>query len=126
MKSEFSPTWNSSSKPKKQRKYCQNAPLHLKRKLLGAHLSPELRTKHAKRSLVVRKGDKVKVMRGEFTGHIGNVDRVDTGKSRVYIRGVEKSKKDGTKIFVGIHPSKLMILEIKLQDKKRVQSMKRK
>lgn len=122
---KFSSTWKSSVQPRKQRKYRYNAPLHTKHKLLGAHLSEELRKKYSKRSVAVKKDDKVKVMRGQFKGIIGKIDRVDLKRSRVYVRGVEVTKKDGTKAFYPIHPSNLMILELNLGDKRRTEILKR-
>ena len=55
MKSQFSKSWKSSKQPRKQRKYIAKAPLHIKRKLMGVNLSKELRKKHGKRNIVVRK-----------------------------------------------------------------------
>jgi large subunit ribosomal protein L24 len=126
MKALFSKSWISSKQPRKQRKYRANAPLHLKRKFMGAHLSKELKEKHGKRSAAVRKDDKVKVMRGQFKGLVGKVERVDVKRCRVYIRGVELTKKDGTKSFRPIHPSNLLITELSLSDKKRAEALKRK
>lgn len=123
---EFSSSWKSSKQPRKQRKYRQKAPLHIKHRLLGSHLSVELKKKHNKRSLAVKKEDKVKVMRGQFKGHLGKVDRVDLKNTLVYIRGVDITKKDGTKSFYPIHPSNLMIVELSTGDKKRLEALKRK
>ena len=126
MKPKFSSSWRASKQPRKQRKYRANAPLHVKHKLMGAHISAELRKKYNKRAIAVRKEDKVKVMRGQFRGHVGKVDKVDVKREKVYVRGVEITKKDGTKAFLPIHPSNLMILELDLKDKKRVEVLKRK
>ena len=86
--------------------------------MLGSSLSKELREKLKRRTLRVRKGDKVKVMRGQFKGKMGSVDRVNTEKQRAYITGIERSKKDGSKAMISIHTSNLMIQEI-TTDKKR-------
>ncbi len=126
MEKKFSRTWKCSKQPRKQRKYRANAPLHIKHKLMGIHLSGELRKKHNKRAVVVRKEDKVKIMRGQFKGHVGKVDRVNVKREKVYVRGVEITKKDGTKAFLPIHPSNLMIVELDLKDKKRVATLNRK
>jgi large subunit ribosomal protein L24 len=115
----WSPTWISSKKPTKQRKYVKNAPLHVRSALLGSHLSKELAKKLNTRSLRVRKGDKVTVMRGQHKGKSGTVDSVDVQKARIYITGVEVSKRDGSKSMYPIHPSKLMIKEI-ATDKRRL------
>jgi large subunit ribosomal protein L24 len=115
----WSPNWISSKKPTKQRKYIKNAPLHLRSALLCSHLSKELAKKLNTRSLRVRKGDKVTVMRGQHKGKSGTVDSVDTQKARIYITGVDVPKKDGSKSMYPIHPSKLLIKEI-ATDKRRL------
>ena len=122
----FSIGWGSSKNPKKQRKYRYNAPLHIKRKLTNAHLSKELRVKYKRRSLGLKKGDKVKVMRGGFKGHVGKVDRVDLKKSRIFLEGIEIIKKDGTKTTRPIAPSNLLITELNLDDKMRKKILERK
>lgn len=122
----FTKTWNKSKKPRKQRKFVRNAPLNIKQKLLSANLSKDLRLTHKKRSLNLRSGDKVKVMRGQFKGKIGTVDRVSLKHSRVYVVGVEVAKKEGGKSLYPLHPSNLSIIELKLEDKKRKKSLERK
>jgi large subunit ribosomal protein L24 len=126
MKSFFSKSWKSSKQPRKQVKYAANAPLHIKHKMLSSHLSTDLRKKHHKRSLPVRKGDKVKIMTGQFRGKEGKVSKVMTKRSRVYVEGIELIKKDGTKVFYPIHPSNLVITELNLDDKFRREILERK
>jgi len=38
---------------------------------------------------------------------------------RVFVSGVERSKKDGTKALLPLHPSNLIITELSLDDKLR-------
>ena len=120
MKKKFSREWIRSKQPRKQRKYNYNAPLHIKGKFMAAHLSKDLMKKYNRRSIRLRKGDKVIVLRGQFKKKKGNVERVDLKKSKVYISGVEMIKKDGTKVFYPIHPSNLVVTELNLDDKKRI------
>lgn len=108
-------------KPRKQRKYLFNAPFHIKRRMLNALLSDGLKKKYGMRSLEVRKGDKVKIMRGEFKKNEGVVERVDVKYSKVFVQNISRQKRDGTKIAVSIHPSKLMIVEVK-EEKNRVKA----
>lgn len=126
MKKKFSKKWKSSKQPRKQRKYRAKAPLHIRHKLMAAHLSKELRTKYKKRSFPVRKGDKVKVLRGNFKGTIGEIERVDMKNYKIYIKGVEKKKKEGQKIQYPVNPSNVMILILNLDDKKRAKALERK
>lgn len=123
---EWSSQWKSSKKPKKQRKYRDNAPLHKKQKLMGCHLSKELRKKHNVRAVQLRKGDKVRIMRGSFRGKTGKVDDVNLKKLKATITGIEVSKKDGSKVKPYIHPSNMMIIELDLSDKRREEKIKSK
>jgi large subunit ribosomal protein L24 len=120
----WSSAWKSSKNPKKQRKYVRTAPKHVKSKQSGSHLSSDLRKKHGKRSMRVRKGDKVKVLVGTFKGKTGKVERIDTRKQRVFVTGIELLKKDGSKTMYPIKPSNLMIQELDLSDKKRIKRKK--
>lgn len=119
MKSAFATTWKRSAQPRKQRKYVHNAPAHVKGKFLSAHLDKPLREKYGKRSLRVRKGDKVKILRGNHKGKEGAVERIDAKRTLVYVTKVEHAKTDGTKAAVALHPSSLLITEPVLEDKKR-------
>ena len=123
---QYSPTWKSSSKIRKQRKYRKKAPLHVKQKLTHAHLSKDLKAKFKKRSIAVRKGDKVKIMVGSFRKTEGKVDSVSLKDQRVYVMGVGITKKDGSKKLIGLHPSNLLITELNMDDKLRQKILERK
>ena len=122
----FSVDWKSSSDTSKQRKYRLNAPLHLKRDFVASHLAPELRGKYSTRSLSLREGDTVKVMKGEFAGLSGKVNRVELKKGTVYVDGAERIRKDGTKSFFPLRPSSLLLIDLNVEDKRRVASLARK
>ncbi|MFH0977964.1 MAG: 50S ribosomal protein L24 [Candidatus Woesearchaeota archaeon] len=124
MKKKYSSSWKGSSKARKQRKYRFNAPLHIKQKFMSSHLSKELRAKHKLRSVQLRKGDKVKIARGQFKNKTGKVDRIDLKSERVYISSIEIIKKDGSKVLYPLHPSNLVIQELNLDDKKRKEKLK--
>jgi large subunit ribosomal protein L24 len=126
MKKAFNKNWNRSVQPRKQKKFRFNAPKHIKSTFIASHLSKELKQKYNKRSVRVKKGDRVKVQRGQFKGKNGKIDRIDVKKERIYVAGIELQKKDGSKSFYGIHPSNLIVQELNLEDKKRVESLKRK
>ena len=123
---EFSKAWKSSKNPGKQRKYRIKSPLHIKRKLLSVHLSKELRKRYGKRNIVLRKGDKVKVLSGQFKKYENKVEIINITKSRIFVNGIEVTKKDGSKKQVAIHPSNLMITELNLDDKLRMKILERK
>jgi large subunit ribosomal protein L24 len=112
--------------PRKQRKRLYNAPAHLRHKLMSAPLAPELISSKGAKTLPVRKGDTVRVVRGDHTGFEGKVNRVDLKRYRIFIEGLTREKVDGTNIFVSLHPSKVMIKSLKLDDKWRKAVVERK
>ncbi len=122
MKSQFSRSWVSSTQPRKQRKYRYNLMLHLRHKLVSAHLSKELHKQYGLRSIIARVGDKVKVMRGQFKKIVGKIEKIDTKKAKAYVTGVELIKKDGSKAKYPVHASNLLLLELNLDDKKRLKN----
>jgi len=115
-----------SKKLSKQRKALYQAPLHRKHKLLSAHLSKELRKQWNKRTLPIRKGDEVKVMRGKFKGSTGKISRTDLKKLKVYIENIKRKKVSGEEVFVPIHPSNLLIISPIMDDPKRKKVIDRK
>src|SRR3989338_7207365 len=126
MKTLWNKNWKSSKQPRKQRKYVFNAPLHILKKLMSARLTKELKTKYGKKNVGVRKDDKVKIMSGQFKGKSGKVIEVDLKHRKVYVYGINIIKKDGNKVRVALHPSKLMIMELNMEDKMRKKLMDRK
>lgn len=114
------------TKPSKQRKMVFKAPDHIRYKLFAAPLSPELRTSHGVKTLPVRSGDTVRIMRGDHKGFEGKITRIDREKYRIYVEGLTREKVDGTTIFVPIHPSKVMITRLNLDDKWRKKILERK
>lgn len=105
------------TKPTKQRKRLFQAPAHIRHKLLASHLSPELRGSHIVKSFPVRTGDTVRVMRGDHKGFEGKISRVDLKSYRIYVEGLTREKVDGTTIFVPVHPSKVIVTHLNLDDK---------
>lgn len=126
MKKQFSNAWVGSRQPRKQRKYLANAPLHIRHKFMSANLTKELRKKYGKRNFPVRKGDNIRIMKGEFKGKSGKLENIDLKYLRVTVGGIHRTKKDGTKINVYFHPSNLQIKELNLDDKKRIEAINRK
>ena len=116
---KYAKSWKSSRKKKKQVVYRALAPSHLRRKMLSSHLSKELRQKYKRRSIALRKDDTVKVMTGEFKKKQGKVIRIDAKRYKVYVEGIQTTKKEGTKINVPFDPSNLQVISLNLDDKKR-------
>lgn len=122
---KFTKKWISSKLPKKQRKYRYNADIKTRKIMMSSNLSKPLREKYSRRSFPIRKGDVAKVMIGEFKGKTGKVEIVNTKKMKVSIEGLQIAKKDGTKINVYFQPSNIQIQELNMEDKKRIESIKK-
>jgi len=112
------------TKPSKQRKLLYQSPAHRLRKLLTAPLSDDLRKSQGRRSYPVRKGDTVKILRGDFAGIEGKITEVDTNKQRLFVEGVQREKVAGTSANVSVHSSKVIITKLNLDDKWRSDSLK--
>lgn len=126
MKTSFSNKWKSSKQPRKQRKFVANAPLHIKHKFVSANLSKELREKYKKRNTPLRKGDLVKIKRGQYKNKTGKISRVDLKETKVFVEGIEQIRREGRKSEIPIHPSNLVIQELNIDDKKRKIALERK
>ena len=118
MKNKFSTKWKASSQPRKQRKYLANAQLHLRKKFVNVNLSKDLRKKQNKRNIQIKKGDKIKIMRGEFSGEVGKVLEVNLKKSLIVVEGIQAKKRDGSKVNIKLQPSNLQIIELSERLKK--------
>ncbi len=109
-----------SSQPRKQRKFRYQAPLNIRHKFMGAMLSSELREKHGVKSLSVRAGDTVKILRGDHKGTEGKVTAVDLKKITIDVDGVTVAKADGTEVPRPVPPSNVMITKLELKDERRL------
>jgi large subunit ribosomal protein L24 len=89
---------------------------HKRDKLLGANLSENLRKQHNKRSMRVIKGDTVRILRGEYVGVEGKVEKVNTERSTLSIEGVQREKIRGGKVKVQIHASNVQIISVNTDD----------
>ena len=116
-----------SKKAAKQRKFRYNAPNHIRRKMISSRVDDHLRYPDGNfstiprypRSMPVRKGDKVKILRGRHTGHEGKITRVNLKKLKIEIEGAVYPKADGTSIPRPIDPSNVVITHLDMSDKKR-------
>jgi len=115
-----------TTKPRKQRKRLHQDPLHKRYKRFSASLSPELKKSHNVNLIPVRTGDTVRIMRGDRKGFEGKVSQVDRTKYRIFVEGVTREKVDGTTALIPIHPSKVMITRLNLDDKWRRGILERK
>ena len=101
------------SRRKARRAHFQ-APSHVRRVLMSAPLSKELRAKYNVRAMPVRKDDEVIVKRGTFKGREGKVTACYRLKWVIHIDKVNREKANGSTVAVGIHPSNVEISKLKL------------
>jgi len=115
-----------TTKPTKQRKRLYQAPVTERYRRFSAPLASKLKESHDTNSVPVRKGDTVMIMRGDRKGSEGKVTQIDRKNYRIFVEGVNREKVDGTSISVPIHPSKVMITRLNLDDKWRKKILERK
>merc|ERR1712168_556877 len=111
-----------TSSRRKNRKRHFNAPSHIRRKLMSSPLSKELRQKYNVRSIPIRKDDEVQVTRGHYKGQqVGKVVQVYRKKFCIYIERIQREKANGASVYVGIHPSKVCVVKLKMdKDRKKI------
>merc|ERR1712001_188397 len=117
-----------SSSRRKSRKAHFAAPSSVRRKLMSAPLSKELRQKYSVRSMPVRKDDEVVVTRGPFkSAQAGKVTSVYRKKWVLHIERIQREKVNGAAVNVGIHASKVEIVRLKMdKDRKKILDRKNK
>jgi len=98
--------------------------MHVRHRFMSAPLSPELKKKHALRSMPVRKGDHVRITKGDFKKIEGDVTKVNTKRRLVYVSGVTLSKADGTQVQRPVRPANIMLLTL-VEDKERTKILER-
>lgn len=114
-----------SSSRRKSRKAHFTAPSSVRRKIMSSSLTKDLRAKYNTRSLPIRKDDEVRIVRGKYKGREGKVTQVYRKKWVVHVDRVQRDKSNGASAPIGIHPSKVVITQIKL-DKDRRDILERK
>ena len=80
-------------------------------------LSTELREKYGRRAARPRKGDSVRIARGEFLGVEGKVTKVFPQDGRLNVEGVAREKQKGGTAPVPIESSNVIITSLDLGDK---------
>ncbi len=109
----------SSKAARKQRKQIYKSPLHANKRRLKCRLDEFLQEEYGLRSLVIKKGDLVRVMRGQFRDTEGKVIGVSYSKMRVYIESATTTKADGKEVNIPLHPSNLLLVKLEIDDKRK-------
>merc|ERR1711879_108519 len=114
-----------ASSRRKSRKAHFSAPSRVRRVIMSAPLSKELREKHGVRSIPVRKDDEVMVVRGSNKGREGKISSVYRLKYCLHVNGIVREKSNGQSVPIPIAASKVVVTKLKL-DKDREQILERK
>jgi large subunit ribosomal protein L24 len=100
-------------------------PKHQRDKMAGAVLEKALRKQYGRKNVRVIKGDSIRVIRGEYKGVEGKVEKVDTEHATFHIEGIQREKIRGGQVKVPIHSSKVMVIALNLDDKYRSNKLQR-
>jgi large subunit ribosomal protein L26e len=103
-----------SSSRRKSRKAHFSAPSSIRRNIMSAPLSKELREKYNVRSMPIRKDDEVTIVRGLNKDKEGKVTSVYRLKYVIHIERVTRDKASGQSVPLGIHPSNVVITKLKI------------
>jgi large subunit ribosomal protein L26e len=98
-----------ASKRRTQRKLQLGAPSSVKRKLMSSHLNKSLRDQYKIRSLPIKRGDEVKILKGKGKGKTGKVVQVYRKRNVIYVDKVQRDKQNGQTVFLPIKPSYCLI-----------------
>ena len=109
-----------SKKPSKERKHQYNMPMHMAAKAVAGHLDEKLAKELGKRSIGVRKGDTVKIMRGEFAKREGKITEVNRKSRKIFIEKMVKKKSNGQERQVPIDASNILVIDLDKTDRKRI------
>jgi large subunit ribosomal protein L24 len=93
--------------------------------MVASTLNDSLRQRYKTRNTRVIKGDSVRVMRGEYSGIEGKVEKVNTARATLSIEGIQREKIRGGNVKVQIHASNVMITTLNLDDKYRQTKLER-
>ena len=105
-----------SKQPKKQRKALFTYQNHQRSKLLSTRVADFVREEYGIRTLPLRVGDGVKVVKGEFKNFEGEVLEI-TKNQRAKIKEATFDKADGTQFHPAIHISNLVITKFAKEKK---------
>jgi len=104
----------TSSSRRKQRKAHFQAASNDRRKIMGTHLSKDLKQKYDVQSMAIRRDDEVKVMSGSLKGHIGKVIQVYRNKWCIFVDKLTKVKSNGANVQIPIDPSNCVVTKLKV------------
>ena len=115
-----------TKKPSKQRRKIALATEKEIIRMMKVRLSEKLREKYGTRSVSVRKGDSVKILRGDFAGIEGKIVETDRHNQKVTVEGVTKEKVSGEQMRVPVHVSNVEMTTMDTGDRWRSDKFEKK
>ena len=133
-----------SKKAGKQRLASRDAPIHVRRKRMRSRLITEDQQLMHIRSVTVREGDEVEVLRGDFShpnsakadsrgkrlgqsrgrsGVAAKVGSIDTKSGYIFIDGLSHTTADGKEEPLPIHPSNVVVTKLYDGDPIRIKAL---
>ena len=94
-------------------------PKHMTERMLRSPLSRALREKYGRRNVRVIAGDTIKVIRGEYSGIEGKVEKVNMKRGSLAIEGIQREKVRGGNVKVEINSTNVVVTDLDLDDKLR-------
>lgn len=101
-------------------------PKHERDKMVGGVLEDSLRDQYGRKGVRVIKGDSVRVVRGEYKGIEGKIEKVDTQHATFHIEGIQREKIRGGQVKIPIHSSNVIVIALNLEDKHRSKKLQAK
>jgi large subunit ribosomal protein L24 len=118
LKIEVKKYHEKSSKAAKVHSYLAARPKHVLGKSNAvAALSSSLRDKYTRNAVRLRVGDSVKLLRGEYSGIEGKVQKVFSSKGMITVEGISREKIAGGTTPVRIQASNVVATSLNLDDK---------
>lgn len=108
----------TSSKPAKIHRYLDVRPNHISGKTNAvAALSSSLRDKYTRNAIRLRVGDSVRLLRGEYSGIEGKIQKVFASDGLITVEGINREKIAGGTTPVKIPASNVVVTSLNLDDK---------
>ena len=109
----------TSSKTRTNRRKYYKAESEKKRKMMSSGIEKIFRDNHNIKTMPLRKGDEVKIVRGNQKGKNGKIIQCSRKYGYIYINSVTYKKANGEEIYKPIHPSNVLIQKLVLTSERK-------
>ena len=108
-----------SSQRRTNRKKYFKADSNKKRIFMSSKLDKSLRKDYDLKTIPLRKGDEVKITRGNYKGKVGNIVQISRKGIFLYVSTVTFKKMKGDEAYLPIHPSNVEVLKLVLTSERK-------